>query len=99
MSGWTDGYDTNEAEWATRTMVIARKLIDRVDAEAEMQGYLDIDAIRVVVEAFWQYAEHAEIVGILDNYIEWCESKGTPREMKQLMEMKLRGATNALLGI
>ena len=95
MSGWTDGYDTNEAEWATRTMAIARKLIDRVDTEAQIQGYLDIEAIKVVVEAFWHYAEHAEITDILDNYIEWCESNGTPRDMKKLMEMKLRGATSA----
>lgn len=91
MSGWTDGYDTNEAEWTTRAMRIARKLLDRVDAEAAIHGYLDMDSIEAVVSAFWQYAENGEIIDILDGYIEWCEKDGTPGDMKRLMELKLRG--------
>jgi hypothetical protein len=95
QSGWADGYDSNENEWATRTMAIARKLIDRVDAEANSQHYLDIEAIEAVTRAFWQYAEHGWVVDVLDQYIEWCESNGSPRDMKKLMELKTTGRTNA----
>ena len=90
-SGWTDGYDSNEEEWAERSMKIARMLLDRVDAEAVSQGYLDIHTIEAVVLAFRQYAEHGDILEILDNYIKWCEMNGTATDMKKLMELKLRG--------
>jgi hypothetical protein len=90
-SGWTEGYDANETEWAMRTMNIARKLIDRVDDDARSNGYLDIEAIESVVVAFWNYAEHGEVVDILDNYIEWCAKHGTAHDMKRLMELKLTG--------
>lgn len=91
ISGWSDGYDSNEEEWAQRTMTIARKLLDRVDAEATHQRYLDIEAIEAVTLAFWQYAEHGWVLDMLDQYIEWCEQYGSPREMKQLMELKTKG--------
>jgi hypothetical protein len=95
-SGWTDGYDANEEEWATRSMRIARKLLDRVDAETATSGYLDMDAIECVVSAFWEYAEQSEIIDILDGYIYWCETNGTASEMKKLMELKQKGRiTNA----
>jgi hypothetical protein len=91
QSGWADGYDINEEEWATRSMKIARKLLDRVDTDANDQGYLDIEAIETVVSAFWQYAEHSEMVDILDQYIEWCEKNGTASDMRKLMELKQKG--------
>jgi hypothetical protein len=91
QSGWADGYDSNEEEWAQRTMVIARKLLDRVDAESVGQRYLDMEAIEAVTLAFWQYAEHGWVVDMLDQYINWCELYGNPRDMKRLMELKMKG--------
>lgn len=95
QSGWTDGYDSNEEEWATRTMAIAQKLMDRVDAEALGQRYLDIESIEAVTVAFWPYAEHGWVVDMLDRFITWCEQYGTAHDMKQLMELKMRGRTGA----
>ena len=93
-SGWADGYDSNENEWATRTMAIAQKLMDRVDAEALGQRYLDIESIEAVTVAFWPYAEHGWVVDMLDRFITWCEQYGTAHDMKQLMELKMKGRTN-----
>lgn len=90
-SGWADGYDSNESEWASKTMAIARKLLDRVNAEAATQHYLDTEAIEAVTVAFWPYAEHLWVVDMLDQYIEWCEQYGSPRDMKKLMELKTAG--------
>lgn len=90
-SGWADGYDSNEEEWARRAMDIARKLLDRVDAEATTQGHLDTESLEAVTLAFWPYAEHGWVVDMLDRYITWCEGHGTAQDMKRLMELKTAG--------
>jgi hypothetical protein len=90
-SGWVDGYDSNEDEWAMRTMAIATLLLDRVDTDANNTGRLDIEAIEAVTLAFWQYAENGWVTEKLGNYIRWCEGNGTARDMKKLMELKTTG--------
>jgi hypothetical protein len=91
QSGWADGYDTSEEQWANNAMVIARRLLDRVNAEATIQGYLDIDSIESVVGIFWGHAEQGEMIDILDQYIKWCENSGSASDMKKLVELKLTG--------
>jgi hypothetical protein len=88
---WANGYDSAEALWAEKSWAIWRRLLDRVDAEAVLQGYLDIDTLRFGLKEFREFpTELARMQDILDQYIAWAVEKEKASEVYELMKMRHR---------